>query len=1177
MLLQGDPQVITKQRVETAIRVIIDLLRHIPPTTLTPPLPDHLVPLVLRDQRGNPVSTLERISTFRSIRLQAGTTTKASSKKQLQAGPTPNEQLLFLETAVYMSDEGGKRVYACKRCRMREAKRRQSKDASRKKPQSSEDAPIVKDVKPDITSRPPSATYITGSNPEQYDPHKQGQEVEEPPWNPSVPDWRHEIVLFNSAPEVPMKDGSCSWLPFRVVCYGKCHGEKHGFRVKFTLRTYTGAVIATSITSPIRITDDHKTDAKTKPRIDGMTSTNPAIPRSRKSRPSTSVASSRQISPAPSDVSSVQSVSEVGAVYQKQTPHVRAGKPYDRPPSHSPLVGTLPMDTFFNNMETSQYRRTPSSASLHSMAGLTSQNDIMSQGFIDGTVSPGILRPPTFDINAHRSNNPSAIQSGASSQVTSPMTSTRPLDGGDMLYDGSIFNSLNALAQQQQESRQIGYPGDAAGLELSNAMVSGLDGLFDSSSQASFASSFSDGASLFSNSINDGSIYSDSGVVPDDMQMFMDYTGGEGESSHPVNHPSFFDNMSPVVPRHPLSPASTTSNEVGDILQQLLSQPRSSLSPPTFSPPRSSPHASVSPIQNFQPMPPVPPPQPAPNPPIIASVIPAEGPVGGGTVVAIIGANFTPDTVVMFGDRTGKLIKADPSVIQIIAPPAASPGYVEVTIANVIKPPGLHSNYYKYKSMDTDLMILALEVKNRHNGSLSDPAYRLASRLTESGGGWSSGEMSSSSPGSGPSPQEADVVDDPLETKIMGVLEDLDETAPGSLRRSGCVNVQNESKQTLLHIATAMGFTRLVRRLVHVGAHLDVQDLNGYTALSIASLMGRLACAKVLMEAGAAYDRPTAFGELPLDLAKAAEHAALEALLLSSVWSTTSDQPSARPTTASISAASLEASSEIDEDNPSDGSDEEEEEVYGMVKPRRRVSRMTRGKRPASSVPVAPTAPRSRRQSLSIAAAIPLPPDDPPPYDTIVAPNNTPRTYLPDLSTIKFPVPDAVWDRLPSPIHNLIGDKHTDNGWVAFPAPTWETISKMASPEEVKLFTQAMAAAAFNAVVQSGATTATISQTGGVSKRSRTIVKSARTSRSSGSSGSGSGSPRKQITEQVKSELFYMSWFWILMAGDRMLYLFWLPILLFVGFWLLVTALPIATGFCLIYARQITRAIKQRI
>jgi hypothetical protein len=76
----------------------------------------------------------------------------------------------------------------------------------------------------------PSADYITGENPHQYDPLRTSQVVEEPAWDPEKPDWRHEIVLFNSPPELQLKDGSCTWLPFRVVCYGKCHGEKTGFR-----------------------------------------------------------------------------------------------------------------------------------------------------------------------------------------------------------------------------------------------------------------------------------------------------------------------------------------------------------------------------------------------------------------------------------------------------------------------------------------------------------------------------------------------------------------------------------------------------------------------------------------------------------------------------------------------------------------------------------------------------------------------------------------------------------------------------------------------------------------------------------------------------------------------------------------------------------------------------------
>jgi hypothetical protein len=86
--------------------------------------------------------------------------------------------------------------------------------------------------------------------------------------------------------------------------------------------------------------------------------------------------------------------------------------------------------------------------------------------------------------------------------------------------------------------------------------------------------------------------------------------------------------------------------------------------------------------------------------------------------------------------------------------------------------------------------------------------------------------------------------------------------------------------------------------------------------------------------------------------------------------------------------------------------------------------------------------------------------------------------------------------------HNL------ENGWVTLPvpAPSWETLQKMTSPEEVKLFTQAMAAAAFNAVVQSGATTSS----------SLTDVKRKR--RKSRNGREDSSSPSRKMVKQVKSE-----------------------------------------------------------
>jgi len=229
LVIQGDPVHIHKQRVETAIRVILDLLYQFPSFPQAPPVHPTLSAF-LHDDEGNAYS-LKRVGSLHTIRLQAGTTTKLRSKKQVQAGPTHTENMAYLETAVYMSgiENDGRRVYSCKRCRMREARRKAHKDAARKKVSSGSDSSSnPHPLHPH--AQQPSLDWITSRNPDQYDPHRFTQRVESPPWDPTRADWRHEMVLFNSSPEVEVVDGSCMWLPFRVVCYGKCHREKTGLR-----------------------------------------------------------------------------------------------------------------------------------------------------------------------------------------------------------------------------------------------------------------------------------------------------------------------------------------------------------------------------------------------------------------------------------------------------------------------------------------------------------------------------------------------------------------------------------------------------------------------------------------------------------------------------------------------------------------------------------------------------------------------------------------------------------------------------------------------------------------------------------------------------------------------------------------------------------------------------------
>jgi hypothetical protein len=230
LLVQGDPQYLDKSRVETAIRSSMDILFWIPPTLETAPSDPSALSICRRDASGNIIAHLGRVGTFQVLRMQAGTTTKSVSSKQAKE-VLPREQQVFLETAVYTTGENSRRVYACKRCRAREAGRKKKKEESRKKRHSgSESSSSNQHANPIPSKGQPTPDYVTGENPEQYDPGRKDQVVEEPAWEPMRKDWRHDFVSFNTAPEVAIKDGSIESLPFRMICYAKCHGEKLGFR-----------------------------------------------------------------------------------------------------------------------------------------------------------------------------------------------------------------------------------------------------------------------------------------------------------------------------------------------------------------------------------------------------------------------------------------------------------------------------------------------------------------------------------------------------------------------------------------------------------------------------------------------------------------------------------------------------------------------------------------------------------------------------------------------------------------------------------------------------------------------------------------------------------------------------------------------------------------------------------
>ena len=65
------------------------------------------------------------------------------------------------------------------------------------------------------------------------------------------------------------------------------------------------------------------------------------------------------------------------------------------------------------------------------------------------------------------------------------------------------------------------------------------------------------------------------------------------------------------------------------------------------------------------------------------------------------------------------------------------------------------------------------------------------------------------------------------------------------------VSVQNESGQTMAHVAVMLGYLQLLGSLIEWGIDLNPTDLNGSTALHYAFLCNKTACAILLIRSGA--------------------------------------------------------------------------------------------------------------------------------------------------------------------------------------------------------------------------------------------------------------------------------------------------------------------------------------
>lgn len=91
----------------------------------------------------------------------------------------------------------------------------------------------------------------------------------------------------------------------------------------------------------------------------------------------------------------------------------------------------------------------------------------------------------------------------------------------------------------------------------------------------------------------------------------------------------------------------------------------------------------------------------------------------------------------------------------------------------------------------------------------------------------------------------------------------LDHPSANSISISEAISHQTGSGQTLLHLASFLGFELLLRFLVTHGVDVDARDRNGCTALHFAAISHSRNCVRVLLEAGADTEIVNALGKTP--------------------------------------------------------------------------------------------------------------------------------------------------------------------------------------------------------------------------------------------------------------------------------------------------------------------------
>jgi hypothetical protein len=107
------------------------------------------------------------------------------------------------------------------------------------------------------------------------------------------------------------------------------------------------------------------------------------------------------------------------------------------------------------------------------------------------------------------------------------------------------------------------------------------------------------------------------------------------------------------------------------------------------------------------------------------------------------------------------------------------------------------------------------------------------------------------------------------QSTVMKILSVLDVAVSGAatVQVTDVISLQTAGGQSLLHLAVILGFTEVVEFLIEHRIDIDLRDKNGYTALHFAAIGRAVTCARRLLSAGADTDIVDARGRTARDVA----------------------------------------------------------------------------------------------------------------------------------------------------------------------------------------------------------------------------------------------------------------------------------------------------------------------